>query len=81
MEYIISQVFVCLTYLFSGLTYFTTKRNKILMFNFIALFCNGMHYSLLGAWAGLGVVLIAVFRNTLFLIQQRIKILEHSVTP
>ena len=75
MEYIISQIFVCLTYVLLGLTYLTTKRTNILVFSLLALVCNGVHYTLLGAWAGLGVVLIAVFRNVLFLIQQRIKVL------
>ncbi len=79
MEYIISQVFVCLTYIMLGITYLTTKRTNILIFSLIALVCNGVHYTLLGAWAGLGVVLIAVLRNVLFLIQQRIKVLDKYV--
>ena len=79
MTYIISQVFVCLTYIMSGATYLTTKRTNILIFSLAALFCNGMHYSLLGAWAGLGVVIIAVFRNFLFLIQQKIKVLDNYI--
>lgn len=79
MEYIISQVFVCLTYIMLGITYLTTKRTNILIFSLIALVCNGVHYTLLGAWAGLGVVLIAVLRNVLFLIQQRIKALDKYI--
>lgn len=79
MEYIISQIFVCLTYIMLGITYLTTKRTNILVFSLIALFCNGVHYTLLGAWAGLGVVLIAVLRNILFLIQQRIKVLDNYI--
>ena len=79
MEYIISQVFVCLTYIMLGITYLTTKRTNILIFSLIALVCNGVHYTLLGAWAGLGVVLIAVLRNVLFLIQQRIKVLDKYI--
>jgi hypothetical protein len=38
-----------------------------------------LHYSLLGAWAGVGVVCIAVIRNVLFLIQQKIKALDKYV--
>lgn len=79
MEYVISQVFACLTYLCMGLTFITSSRTKILIFNSIALFCNAMHYTLLGAWAGVGVVLIAVFRNLLFLIQQKIEILDKYI--
>ena len=79
MEYVISQVFVCLTYIMLGITYLTTKRTNILIFSLLALFCNGVHYTLLSAWTGLGVVLIAVLRNVLFLIQQRIKVLDKYV--
>ena len=79
MTYIISQIFVCLTYIMSGFTYITTKRTNILIFSLLALFCNAIHYSLLGAWAGLGVVIIAVFRNFLFLIQQKIKVLDNYI--
>jgi len=79
MAFIISQVFVCLCYLFLGLTYVIKKRTLILCFSLTALLFNGLHYSLLGAWAGVGVVCIAVVRNVLFLIQQKIKALDRYV--
>jgi len=79
MAFIISQVFVCLCYLFLGLTYVIKKRTLILCFSLTALLFNGLHYSLLGAWAGVGVVCIAVVRNVLFLIQQKIKALDKYV--
>lgn len=79
MEYIISQIFVCLSYIFLGLTYFIGKRKIILLTNLVSLTCNGIHYMLLGAWAGFGVVCIAVIRNVLFLIQQKIKVLDKYV--
>lgn len=79
MTFIFSQVFVCLCYLFLGLTYVIKKRTLILLFNLAALLFNGLHYSLLGAWAGVGVVCIAVIRNVLFLIQQKIKALDKYV--
>ena len=40
---------------------------------------NGLHYSLLKAWAGVGVVCIAVLRNILFLVQQKIKALDKYI--
>ena len=79
MTFIFSQVFVCLCYLFLGLTYVIKKRTLILLFSLAALLFNGLHYSLLGAWAGVGVVCIAVIRNVLFLIQQKIKALNKYV--
>ncbi len=78
-KYILSQVFVCLCYIFLGLTYVIKKRNLILYFSLLALLFNGIHYSLLGAWAGLGVVCIAVLRNVLFLVQQKIKALDKYI--
>lgn len=79
MTYIISQVFVCLTYIMLACSYLTTKRTNILILSLIALFCNGVHYTLLSAWAGLGVVIIAVLRNVLFLVQQKIKALDKYI--
>lgn len=79
MTYIFSQVFVCLSYVFLGLTYVIKKRNLILCFSLAALLFNGLHYLLLGAWSGVGVVCIAVIRNVLFLIQNKIKTLDKYV--
>lgn len=77
--YFLSQIFVCLCYAFLGLTYVIKKRTWILYFSLMALLFNGLHYSLLKAWAGVGVVCIAVVRNVLFLIQQKIKVLDKYV--
>lgn len=79
MTFVLSQVFVCLCYLCLGLTYVIKKRNLILYFSLAALLFNGIHYSLLSAWAGVGVVCIAVVRNILFLVQQKIKALDKYV--
>lgn len=79
MVYILSQVFVCLTYLLMGASYLTKKRVHILFFSFAALVTNAIHYSLLGAWAGLGVVCVAFIRNVLFLIQEKVKSLDKTV--
>ena len=76
MTYFLSQICVFLSYVFLGLTYLIKKRELILFFSVIALIFNGFSYSLLGAWAGLAVVFIALLRNVLFLVQQKIKILD-----
>lgn len=79
MVYIISQIFVCLTYLLMGLSYLTKNRTTILLLSLGALLTNGTHYLLLGAWTGLGVVCIAILRNVLFLIQSKIKALDKTL--
>ena len=70
MSYLLSQICVCISYAFLGLTYLIKRRDLILIFSLIALIFNGASYTLLGAWAGLAVVCIALLRNILFLIQQ-----------
>lgn len=79
MVYILSQVFVCLTYLLMGTSYLSKNRTIILCLSLGALLTNGVHYILLGAWTGLGVVCIAILRNILFLIQSKIKALDKTV--
>lgn len=76
MEYILSQIFVVLCYLLLGSTYLIKNRSTILIVNMCSLVCNGVSYFLLGAWSGLGVVCIAMLRNAIFIVQQRIKALE-----
>ena len=76
MEYILSQVFVVFSYILLGSTYLIKSRSTILYINLCSLICNGVSYFFLGAWSGLGVVCIAILRNALFMIQQRIKALD-----
>ncbi len=76
MEYILSQIFVVLSYILLGSTYLIKQRSTILCINMCSLVCNGVSYFLLNAWAGLGTIAIAVLRNVIFIVQQRIKVLE-----
>ena len=76
MSYFLSQVFVCISYLFLGLGYFTKRRKVILYLSIIAIIANGCSYLLLKAWTGVGVICIALLRNALLLIQSKIKALD-----
>lgn len=71
MIYFLSQVFVVLSYVFLGATYATKNRNLLLCFSIIAIVFNGVSYTLLGAWAGLAVTIVALLRNIVFLIQEK----------
>lgn len=71
MIYILSQVFVVLCYICLGATYTTKKRNWILSYSIAAIVFNGISYTLLGAWAGLGVTIVALIRNIVFMIQEK----------
>ena len=76
MTYWLSQLFVCVSYLFLGLCYFTKRRKLILYLSLIAIIANGCSYMLLKAWTGVGVIAIALLRNGLFLLQSKIKVLD-----
>lgn len=71
MVYILSQIFVVLSYVFLGATYATKNRNLLLFFSIIAIVFNGVSYTLLEAWAGLAVTIVALLRNIVFLIQEK----------
>ena len=73
MEYILSQVFVILTYILFGATYLVKNRKIILFMNISSLVTNGISYTLLGAWAGLAMIFVALIRNVIFLLQNKYK--------
>ena len=76
MTYCLSQIFVCISYLFLGLCFFTKRRKIILYLSLVAIIANGCSYMLLKAWTGVGVIAIALLRNGLFLLQAKIKVLD-----
>jgi len=76
VEYILSQVFVILSYTFLAATYLTKKRKWILFFSIVAVVFNGVSYFFLKAWAGLGVTAVALLRNIIFMIQEKVDKIE-----
>lgn len=70
-NYIISQVFVIITYIFLGITYYAKDRNKILIFNFLSLITNGIAYIFLGAWTGIAMIIVAIIRNIVFIVDEK----------
>lgn len=71
MEYIISQIFVVLSYASLGTTYFLKNRKFILTFSLFAVICNGFGFFFLGAWSGLAMSAFAILRNIIFMIQNK----------
>ncbi len=71
MAYIISQIFVCISYSFLGITYFLKNRKFILFFSMLAVCCNGVGFFFLKAWSGLAMAAFAILRNVIFLIQNK----------
>lgn len=71
MDYIISQIFVVLSYASLSTTYFFKNRKFILIFSLLAVVCNGFGFFFLKAWSGLAMSVFAILRNIIFLIQNR----------
>ena len=67
MFYIISQVFVIISYALLAGTYFYKDRKKILIMSFGAVASNAIAFIFLGAWSGVVMSLIAMTRNIIFL--------------
>ena len=71
ITYIISQVFIIISYLFLAFTYQKKNRKIILVYNFISLLATGMSYLFLSAYSGLAMVGVAIIRNIIFLIDEK----------
>ncbi len=66
MLYILSQILVCLAYVFAGVTMIIKDRTKILIFNFTATACFCLSYLCLFAWAGVAMNAVSILRNIVF---------------
>lgn len=71
VTYILSQVFIIINYIFLSLTYQSKSRKHILIFNFGALIATGISYILLSAYSGLAMVVVAIIRNIIFIIDEK----------
>lgn len=66
--YILSQVFIILNYVFLVIAYQLKNKGKILFFNNSAQFSAGLSFICLGAYTGLAMTIISIFRNTIFMV-------------
>jgi len=72
LTYILSQIFTIITYALLALTYYAKDRKKVLGLGFISLIANGLAYIFLNAWTGLAMCVIALVRNIIFLVDEKI---------
>ena len=68
IQYIISQIFTIISYIFLALTYQVKNRKTVITFNLLAQVSFIVAYILLGAWSGLAMVFVAIVRNVIFII-------------
>lgn len=69
--YVVSQIFVIITYIFLASTYYAKDRKKILIINFVSLISNLIAYILLNAYTGLAMCIVAIIRNIIFIFDEK----------
>lgn len=69
--YLVSQIVTIIMYILLAITYQVKNRKTVLILNFLALIANGIAYILLDAYTGLAMCIIALLRNTIFLIDEK----------
>ena len=71
LTYIISQVFTILMYILLATTYYLKDRKKILVVSFLSTIAIGTAYVLLNAWTGFAMCIVAIIRNSIFIIDEK----------
>ena len=69
-QYIISQIFTIISYMFLALTYHAKNRKAVLTLNLLGQISFVIAYILLGAWSGLAMTIVALIRNVIFIIDE-----------
>ena len=79
-QYILSQVVIIFVYLFLSLTYCVKSRRLILAFSFLSNFLNSIAFILLGAYTSSAMCAISIFRDIIFLIDEKINGKSANIT-
>ncbi len=70
IQYVISQIFTVISYIFLASTYHAKNRKTVLVLNVLSQIAFSVAYILLGAWSGLAMAIVALTRNIIFLIDE-----------
>lgn len=70
IQYIISQIFTIISYLFLASTYYVKNRKSVLLLNCIVQISFIVAFLLLRAWTGLTMTIISLIRNIIFVIDE-----------
>lgn len=71
-QYIASQIVTIFVYVFLSLTYCVKNRKLILALSFTSNFLNSIAFILLGAYTSSAMCAISIFRDIVFIIDQKI---------
>lgn len=70
IQYIISQIFTVISYILLATTYQVKNRKAVLTLNLFGQLSFIIAYSLLGAWSGLAMTVLAIIRNIIFIVDE-----------
>ena len=76
-QYIASQIVTIFVYVFLSLTYCVKNRKAILAFSFLSNFLNSIAFILLGAYTSSAMCAISIFRDIVFIIDQKINVTKN----
>ena len=79
-QYILSQVVIIFVYLFLSLTYCVKSRRLVLVFSFTSNFLNIIAFLLLGAYTSSAMCAISIFRDIIFIIDEKINGKSNKIT-
>ena len=79
-QYIASQIVTIFVYIFLSLTYCVKNRKVILAFSFLSNFLNSIAFILLGAYTSSAMCAISIFRDVVFIIDQKINGKSDKIT-
>lgn len=79
-QYIASQIVTIFVYIFLSLTYCVKNRKVILAFSFLSNFLNSIAFILLGAYTSSAMCAISIFRDIVFIIDQKINGKSDKIT-
>lgn len=71
IQYILSQIFIIMNYVFLIMTYQSKSRKGILIYNIVALISAGLSYICLSAYSGLAMTIVSIIRNIIFVIDEK----------
>lgn len=78
--YVLSQIVTIFVYIFLSLTYCVKSRKLILAFSFTSNFLNAIAFILLGAYTSSAMCAISIFRDIIFLINEKINGKSDKIT-
>lgn len=71
ITYILSQVFIIISYILLAITYQIKNRKSILILSFMSIAATGLSYLFLSAYSGLAMVIVAAIRNVIFVVDEK----------